>query len=459
MITREAFGTTKKLYCVYHAWSYTLKGDLSHAAFSQGLRGEGGLPKDFSLADHGLQKLRVETLCGLVFATFSNATPPLLDWLGDVAHGIRRVLNKPLKVLGYDTQRIHANWKAYHENPRDSYHANILHTFYGTFGLSRMSQESGMILDKSGRHVYFYTKAGTEKKSEDYEKTSSQLRSHNDGLKLEDPSILKWQDEYGDGVSVQILTTYPGFVLHQIANSLATRQICTKGPGQTDLVWTYFGFEDDDEALTERRLAQTNLAGSAGMISVEDAAVCEMMQHAVGDAQEGASFIEMGGKEVKFELDENGKPLGVYFKEQKDANKLIEEYMLLANKEVAKFIKSKELPCVNRVHPTPDDEKLLNLKKMALNFGHELEISDPETTKDELNKLIKKIKDTPEENILSTLVIRSMKKAYYSTEEIGHYGLDFEDYSHFTSPIRRYSDVFSHRLLSLALGNDGYPKK
>jgi len=173
-----------------------------------------------------------------------------------------------------------------------------LHTFYGTFGLSRMSQESGMILDKSGRHVYFYTKAGTEKKSEDYEKTSSQLRSHNDGLKLEDPSILKWQDEYGDGVSVQILTTYPGFVLHQIANSLATRQICTKGPGQTDLVWTYFGFEDDDEALTERRLAQTNLAGSAGMISVEDAAVCEMMQHAVGDAQEGASFIEMGGKEL-----------------------------------------------------------------------------------------------------------------------------------------------------------------
>jgi len=298
MITREAFGTTKKLYCVYHAWSYTLKGDLSHAAFSQGLRGEGGLPKDFSLADHGLQKLRVETLCGLVFATFSNETPPLLEWLGDVAHGIRRVLNKPLKVLGYDTQRIHANWKAYHENPRDSYHANILHTFYGTFGLSRMSQESGMILDKSGRHVYFYTKAGTEKKSEDYEKTSSQLRSHNDGLKLEDPSILKWQDEYGDGVSVQILTTYPGFVLHQIANSLATRQICTKGPGQTDLVWTYFGFEDDDDALTERRLVQTNLAGSAGMISVEDAAVCEMMQHAVGDAQEGASFIEMGGKEL-----------------------------------------------------------------------------------------------------------------------------------------------------------------
>ena len=87
-------------------------------------------------------------------------------------------------------------------------------------------------------------------------------------------------------------------VLHQIANSLATRQICTKGPGQTDLVWTYFGFADDDEEMTQRRLVQTNLAGSAGMISVEDAAVCGMMQHAMADAQEGESFIEMGGKEL-----------------------------------------------------------------------------------------------------------------------------------------------------------------
>jgi hypothetical protein len=298
MVCREAFGKAKKLYCVYHAWSFTLKGDLSHAAFSQGLRGEGGLPKDFQLSEHGLQKCRVATLCGLVFATFSEDTPPLEDWLGEVAVGIKRVLNRPLKVLGYDTQRIHANWKAYHENPRDSYHANILHTFYGTFGLSRMSQESGMVLDKAGRHVYFYTKAGTEKKSADYEATTAQLRSHNDGLHLEDPSILGWKDEFGDGVSVQILSTYPGFVLHQIAHSLATRHICPKGVGQTDLVWTYFGFADDDEAMTQKRLVQTNLAGSAGMVSVEDAAVCEMMQHAMADAQVGESFIEMGGKEL-----------------------------------------------------------------------------------------------------------------------------------------------------------------
>ena len=296
MVCREAFGQAKKLSCVYHAWNYNLKGDLTHAAFSKGLRGEGGLPEDFKHADHGLLKLRVATLCGLVFATFSNDVEPLEDWLGDVAMGIRRVLHKPLKVLGYDTQRIHANWKAYHENPRDSYHANILHTFYGTFGLSRQSQESGMTLDAAGRHVYFYTKAGTEKPSSDFDKTASDLRSKNDALRLEDPSILKWTDEFGDGVSVQILTTYPSFVLHQIANSLATRQLLPKGANQCDLVWTYFGFEDDDEAMTQRRLAQANLAGSAGLISVEDAAVCEMMQKAMADGATGESFMEMGGK-------------------------------------------------------------------------------------------------------------------------------------------------------------------
>lgn len=298
LVTRDAFGKSKKLYCVYHAWSFSLKGDLVAAAFKNGLRGEGGLPKDFQMADHGLHKLRTATFCGLVFATFHADTEPLEDWLGEVADGLRRVLRKPLKVLGYDTQRIHANWKAYHENPRDSYHANILHTFYATFGLSRQSQESAMILDRSGRHVYFYTKANTERDSSDFKEATTDLRSVNEGLKLEDPSILKWKDEFGDGISVQVLTTYPGFVMHQIANNLATRQLLPKGPGQADLVWTYFGFEDDDEEMARARLVQANLVGSAGMVSVEDAAVCEMIGHAIGDGRVGASFIEMGGRDL-----------------------------------------------------------------------------------------------------------------------------------------------------------------
>ena len=139
------------------------------------------------MAGHGLQQAAVASFCGLVFATFQPDTGRWKSGWATWRQGIRRVCSKPLKLLGYDTQRIHANWKAYHENPRDSYHANILHTFYGTFGLSRQSQESGMVLDGTGRHVYFFTKAGTEKASADYKETASALRSHNEGLALEDP--------------------------------------------------------------------------------------------------------------------------------------------------------------------------------------------------------------------------------------------------------------------------------
>lgn len=169
--------------------------------------------------------------------------------------------------------------------------------------------------------------------------------------------------------------------------------------------------------------------------------------------------LEMNSIEVKFKLDEvTKKPVGVFFKQQKDSNKLIEEYMLLANKEVAKFIKSKSLPCVNRVHESPDLEKIEQIKNFVFRIGYEFDV-DGDNLKSSLNQLIKDVKDTPEENIVTTLITRAQKKAIYSTKNIPHYGLGFKDYSHFTSPIRRFSDILTHRLLSLALGNDGYPIK
>ncbi len=165
--------------------------------------------------------------------------------------------------------------------------------------------------------------------------------------------------------------------------------------------------------------------------------------------------LEMNSIEIKFKLEEETKkPIGVYFKQQRDSNKLIEEYMLLANKEVAKFIKSKGLPCVNRVHESPDPDKIEQIKNFVSKIGYDFVIDD--NIKENLNKLIREVKDTPEENIITTLITRAQKKAIYSTKNIPHYGLGFKDYSHFTSPIRRYSDILTHRLLSLALGNDGY---
>ena len=155
--------------------------------------------------------------------------------------------------------------------------------------------------------------------------------------------------------------------------------------------------------------------------------------------------------EVRFKLDENGKPLGVIPKVRKDAHKLIEEFMLLANKQVATFIydmkKGKDKNTfVYRTHDYPDPEKVATFATFARRFGHDIKVDDASIS-GSLNELMDKIEGRPEENVLQQLAIRAMAKAKYTTEAIGHFGLSFPHYTHFTSPIRRYPDMMVHRLL------------
>ncbi|GAA3656507.1 ribonuclease R family protein [Flavivirga jejuensis] len=153
--------------------------------------------------------------------------------------------------------------------------------------------------------------------------------------------------------------------------------------------------------------------------------------------------------EVKFNLDEESNPVGVFFKTSKDANKLIEEFMLLANRKVSEFIGKKDpkKTFVYRVHDEPDDSKLANLQGVVSKFGYKLNFKDRKATSASLNNLLKEVNGKKEQNLVDTLAIRSMSKAEYTTHNIGHYGLAFDYYSHFTSPIRRYPDVMAHRLL------------
>ncbi len=163
--------------------------------------------------------------------------------------------------------------------------------------------------------------------------------------------------------------------------------------------------------------------------------------------------------EVKFDLNEACDPTGVFFKTSQDANKLIEEFMLLANKSVASFIGLQRpiKPFVYRIHDEPDEQKLYDLKRIISNFGYELDVKNRKTIAASLNQLLNDIKGKKEQNLIDTLTIRTMSKAEYSTQNVGHYGLAFDYYSHFTSPIRRYPDVIVHRLLQRYLDKGAAP--
>ncbi|WP_452219106.1 ribonuclease R [Lacinutrix undariae] len=160
--------------------------------------------------------------------------------------------------------------------------------------------------------------------------------------------------------------------------------------------------------------------------------------------------------EVKFNLDAEANPIGVFFKTSKDANKLIEEFMLLANRKVSEFVgkQKPEKTFVYRVHDEPDDNKLAALQNVVSKFGYKLDFTDRKTTTASLNNLLQQVNGKKEQNLVDTLTIRTMSKAEYTTHNVGHYGLAFDYYSHFTSPIRRYPDVMAHRLLQLYLDGE-----
>ena len=289
-------GNGARISCVYHGWTYDLKGNLTAVTFQRGVNGKGGMPTDFRREDWNRRKLRVASFHGLVFGTFSQETAPLETYLGpEIAARIARVMKGKVKLLGTNSQILPNNWKMYICNVRDPYHASLLHLFFTTFRLNRLSAEGGIVIDETGGHHVSYSKMATDRASGDYD--TADLRARHEGFRLADPSQIAGRDEFGDGISLQILSVFPLFILQQIQNSLCARQVVPRGRDETELLWTYFGFEDDDEEMTALRLKQANLVGPAGYISLEDGAVGSFVRRGITGAGDDREILEMGGRD------------------------------------------------------------------------------------------------------------------------------------------------------------------
>lgn len=297
LLCLERQGNVRKFSCIYHGWTYDLAGRLTGVAFERGVNGQGGMAPEFRKEEHALRRLRVAVLGGLVFGTFDDAMPDLETWLGpDVTRGLLRVMNRTPHVLGRNTQILPNNWKLYFENVKDTYHASILHLFLTTFKINKLTMPGGIYINRDGGNHYTYAMLDFAAESEAYKDAG--LRSESD-FRLQDNSVVESIDEYGDGVSVQILTIFPGMVLQQVRNTIAVRVIRPRGVDRTELEWIHLGFESDDEAMTERRLRQGNLIGPAGYIAMEDGCVGGFVQRALNYNDEGVGIVMMGGHEAE----------------------------------------------------------------------------------------------------------------------------------------------------------------
>ncbi len=299
---RERTGTVTAFTCPYHQWTYKLDGQLQGLPFRRGVKQDGrvngGMPEDFKLSEHGLTPLKVARRGGAVFASFDHDVEPFEDFLGpEVLHYFDRVFSgRPLALLGYNRQRIPANWKLMQENIKDPYHPGLLHTWFVTFGLWRADQKSQMVMDRHHRHACMVSQRNEGGAGD----VTQGVTSFKPGMQLHDDRLLDVVPEaWWGGPSVVMMTLFPSLIIQQQVNSLSTRHIQPVAPGVFDFVWTHFGFADDDQAMRRRRLRQANLFGPAGYVSADDGEVIEFVQQAFEAHPQARTLSELDGRDVK----------------------------------------------------------------------------------------------------------------------------------------------------------------
>ncbi len=294
---RAEYGHTRHFVCPYHQWSYDLEGRLRGVPFIKGVNRQGGMPDDFDRAAHHLPPLAIATRNGVIFASFEHGLPPLADYLGESnsAYFDRVFDGRALKVLGYSRQLIPGNWKLMFENIKDPYHASLLHVFLVTFGLFRADQPSAVKTDTTGGHALLISRRGEQKRTD----ATRDMENLREDFALQDSRLLDPVKEFEGDATVVMQTIWPNLIVQQQSNTLALRQIRPRSPREFELHWTFFGFADDDEAMTLRRLRQANLMSAAGLVSADDSEIIKLTQDGVSRYPEGSAVLLLGGREIE----------------------------------------------------------------------------------------------------------------------------------------------------------------
>jgi len=289
-------GEAKDFTCPYHQWNFDLRGNLVGLPFRRGALKKGGMPADFDLSKHNIKQLRVALRGGAIWATFDETTASFEDYCGaEVLAEVDAVFpGKPLVLLGYHRQLIPANWKLYVENLKDPYHATLLHTFYITFGLWRADNRSECHLTKGGMHSVMISHNEGKKVTD----ATSQMSRFRGDFEVLDKETVTPRPEFNRG-RVGGPWIFPSCTVGIQANSLKVRLVIPKSPTEFELLFTFFGYADDDADMTRHRVKQANLTGPAGLVSMDDSEMLTQCQIGANAFPESQTILEMGDRDLE----------------------------------------------------------------------------------------------------------------------------------------------------------------
>ncbi len=276
---RNYRGNTERFVCPYHNWTFALDGSLAAVPFRRGVKGKGGMPDAFDMAEHGLRRFNVTARNGAIFATACDDMESIEDYLGpEVLEQFNTIFaGDELTLLGIHRNILPGNWKLYQENLKDPYHATLLHTYLTTFGLFVTSNESHILVDPLGRHSGLMSRRppGRPEVAADEQ---ADMQAFHEVMPLSDPRVLEFVPEYDSPWSGAALAIWPNLTALRQTNILNTRLIVPRGPNELMMIWAVFGRASDDEEMTSHRLRQNNIFGPGGFLGIEDNEALKFVQ-------------------------------------------------------------------------------------------------------------------------------------------------------------------------------------